>query len=199
VARLSPAGVGAQPFVENWMSANRFAHCARVARIGKPVDRDEWRISPHIVNAFYNAANNEIVFPAAILQPPFFDAKADDAVNYGGIGMVIGHEITHGFDDRGRRFDKDGNLRDWWSEEDSRRYNRPREEGRGPVRRLLGRRRHQGERRAHPGREHLGHRRLENRVPRAAEGPRGQAPGEDRWLHAPTSASSCRSPRSGVA
>ena len=119
---FSRAEVGARPFVENWLNANRFAHRRGVARIGQPVDRDEWRTSPHIVNAFYSAANNEIVFPAAILQPPFFDLAADDATNYGGIGMVIGHEITHGFDDRGRRFDKDGNLRDWWTAEDSRRY-----------------------------------------------------------------------------
>jgi predicted metalloendopeptidase len=104
------------------MNANHFAHRRGVARIGAPVDREEWRTSPHIVNAFYSSSNNEIVFPAGILRPPFFDLQADDAVNYGGIGMVIGHEITHGFDDRGRRFDKDGNLRDWWSEEDSRRY-----------------------------------------------------------------------------
>jgi predicted metalloendopeptidase len=119
---FSRADVGAHPFVENWMNANRFVHERNVGRIGMPVDRDEWRTSPHLVNAFYNPFGNEIVFPAAILQPPFFDPKADDAVNYGGIGMVIGHEITHGFDDRGRRFDKDGNLRDWWSEEDARRY-----------------------------------------------------------------------------
>jgi putative endopeptidase len=119
---FAAAGVGPRTFVDNWLSANRFHHLRSLARIGQPVDRDEWFTSPHIVNAFYSASNNEIVFPAAILQPPFFDPKADDAVNYGGIGMVIGHEITHGFDDRGRRFDKDGNLRDWWTEEDSRRY-----------------------------------------------------------------------------
>ena len=119
---LSAAEVGAKPFVENWLAAGRFGHKRGVARIGKPVDREEWRTSPHIVNAFYGASNNEIVFPAGILQAPFFDLKADDAANYGAIGMVIGHEITHGFDDRGRRFDKDGNLRDWWSAEDARRY-----------------------------------------------------------------------------
>jgi predicted metalloendopeptidase len=119
---FSAAEIGARPFVENWMNANRFAHRRGVARIGAPVDREEWRTSPHIVNAFYSASNNEIVFPAGILRAPFFDLQADDAANYGGIGMVIGHEITHGFDDRGRRFDKDGNLRDWWSAEDSRRY-----------------------------------------------------------------------------
>ena len=119
---LSTAEVGAKPFAENWLAAGRFAHRRDVGRIGKPVDREEWFSSPHIVNAFYSSSRNEIVFPAGILQPPFFDLKADDAANYGAIGMVIGHEITHGFDDRGRRFDKDGNLRDWWSAEDSRRY-----------------------------------------------------------------------------
>src|SRR5688500_10271374 len=119
---FSSADVGARPFAENWLNANRFAHRRGVARIGQPVDRDEWRTSPHIVNAFYSAANNEIVFPAAILQPPFFDLAADDAVNYGGIGMVIGHEITHGFDDRGRKFDAAGNLRDWWTAADAKRY-----------------------------------------------------------------------------
>ena len=119
---LSAANVGPLVFVENWMSANTFAHQRDLARIGKAVDRSEWIMSPHMVNAYYNAPFNEIVFPAGILQPPFFDAKADDAVNYGAIGTVIGHEITHGFDNRGRLFDKDGNMRDWWSAEDARRY-----------------------------------------------------------------------------
>lgn len=119
---LSAANVGDLVFVENWMSANQFAHQRDLARLAGPVDRGEWFISPHIVNAYYSPTNNEIVFPAAILQPPFFDPKADDAVNYGAIGSVIGHEITHGFDSRGRLFDKDGNLRDWWSEEDARRF-----------------------------------------------------------------------------
>jgi putative endopeptidase len=116
------ADVGPYAFAENWLRANSFRHHRDLQRIGRPVDRMEWSTSPHIVNAFYNGRFNEIVFPAAILQPPFFDARADDAVNYGGIGMVIGHEITHGFDDRGRRFDAKGNLRDWWSAEDARRY-----------------------------------------------------------------------------
>ena len=119
---LSRSQVGDLLFVENWMSANIFEHERNLARLGKPVDRDEWLMSPHIVNAYYNPPYNEIVFPAAILQPPYFDARADDAVNYGAIGTVIGHEITHGFDDRGRLFDKDGNMRDWWTEEDARRY-----------------------------------------------------------------------------
>jgi predicted metalloendopeptidase len=119
---LSEANVGEHVFVDNWMSANIFEHERNLKRLAKPVDRAEWFMSPHIVNAYYSGSNNEIVFPAAILQPPFFDAKADDAVNYGAIGTIIGHEITHGFDDRGRLFDKEGNMRDWWSEEDARRY-----------------------------------------------------------------------------
>ena len=98
------------------------AHSADVDRhldkVGKPVDREKWLMTPQTVNAYYNPLLNEIVFPAAILQPPFFDADADDAVNYGGIGAVIGHEIGHGFDDQGRKFDGDGKLRDWWTEED---------------------------------------------------------------------------------
>jgi len=89
-----------------------------MAKVGKPVDRTEWLMPPQVVNAYYNPPMNEIVFPAAILQPPFFNFKADDAVNYGGIGMVIGHEMTHGFDDQGRQYDKDGNLNDWWTKAD---------------------------------------------------------------------------------
>ena len=118
----SPADVGPYTFAENWLRANAFRHARDLARIGRPVDRTEWFMGPHVVNASYNGRLNEIVFPAGILQPPFFDPKADDAVNYGAIGMVIGHEITHGFDDRGRRFDAIGNLRDWWTAEDARRY-----------------------------------------------------------------------------
>ena len=93
-----------------------------LAKLGKPVDRDEWGMTPQTVNAYYNPPLNEIVFPAAILQPPFFDPNADDAVNYGGIGAVIGHEISHGFDDQGSQFDGDGNLRDWWTEADRKRF-----------------------------------------------------------------------------
>ena len=118
----SGADLGSYPFVENWMRSKRYAHRRDIARIGREVDREEWFSSPQIVNAFYNSRGNEIVFPAGILQPPFFDARADDAVNYGGIGMVIGHEITHGFDDRGRRFDARGNLADWWTARDASRY-----------------------------------------------------------------------------
>ncbi len=103
------------------------SHTHEIARdlrkIGGPVDRTEWGMTPPTVNAYYNPSNNEIVFPAAILQPPFFDAKADDAVNYGGIGVVIGHEMTHGFDDSGRRFDAQGNLNDWWTPVCSEKFN----------------------------------------------------------------------------
>ena len=93
------------------------------SRIGKPVDKDEWLMSPQTVNAYYNPQTNEICFPAAILQYPFFDMNADDAFNYGAIGVVIGHEMTHGFDDQGRQYDKDGNLKDWWAEGDGDRFN----------------------------------------------------------------------------
>ena len=91
----------------------------QLARLDGPVDRDEWGMRVSDINAYYNPLNNEIVFPAAILQPPFFDANADDAVNYGGIGTVIGHEISHGFDDEGRMFGADGSLANWWTEQDA--------------------------------------------------------------------------------
>lgn len=97
-------------------------HKEDVVKIGKPVDRTEWGMSPPTVNAYYNPSNNEIVFPAGILQFPFFDAKADDAINYGAIGMVIGHEMTHGFDDQGAQFDEKGNMKNWWSSEDSTKF-----------------------------------------------------------------------------
>ena len=93
-----------------------------IDKLGKPIDREEWGMTPQTVNAYYNSSMNEVVFPAAILQPPFFNMKADDAVNYGGIGAVIGHEITHGFDDQGRKSDGDGNMREWWTEEDSKKF-----------------------------------------------------------------------------
>lgn len=92
------------------------------SRIGEPVDKDEWLMTPQTVNAYYNPSTNEICFPAAILQPPFFNMEADDAANYGAIGVVIGHEMTHGFDDQGRQFDKDGNLTDWWAPGDADRF-----------------------------------------------------------------------------
>ena len=103
------------PFVLNAIRAEKFESSRDLSKIGKPVDPTEWGMTPPTVNAYYNPNMNEIVFPAGILQPPFFYANADDAVNYGGIGAVIGHEMTHGFDDQGRQFDAVGNLRDWWS------------------------------------------------------------------------------------
>jgi predicted metalloendopeptidase len=103
----------------NVMRARAFGYDDMVNRLGQPVDRGEWGMTPQTVNAYYNSVNNEIVFPAAILQPPFFNVRADDAVNYGAIGAVIGHEISHGFDDQGRKSDGDGNLRDWWTEADA--------------------------------------------------------------------------------
>jgi predicted metalloendopeptidase len=105
-------------FVLNVNRADGFEFRRDLRKIGKPLDRTEWRMSPPTVNAYYRAANNEIVFPAGIMQPPFFDPKADDAVNYGGMGAVIGHELTHGFDDRGRQYDAQGNLSGWWSSAD---------------------------------------------------------------------------------
>jgi putative endopeptidase len=102
--------------------ATAFEWAFNVAKLGKPVDRDEWGMFPQTVNAYYNPSLNEIVFPAAILQPPFFDPEADAAVNYAGIGAVIGHEISHGFDDEGRKFDGDGSLRDWWQPSDAQKF-----------------------------------------------------------------------------
>jgi putative endopeptidase len=115
-------------YVLNVMQAEEFLSRYDLAKIGKPLDRAEWRMTPPTVNAYYQPNRNEIVFPAGILQPPFFDPKADDALNYGGIGMVIGHELTHGFDDQGRKFDADGNLRDWWTPEDAETYKKLAEE-----------------------------------------------------------------------
>ena len=108
--------------VGNVMRASDFEHHRNINKLGKAIDRDEWLMPPQAINAYYNPEMNEIVFPAAILQPPFFDMKADDAVNYGGIGAVIGHEISHGFDDQGSQYDGDGNLRNWWTEEDGKRF-----------------------------------------------------------------------------
>ena len=99
--------------------ANEWGYAEMISKAGKPVDKDEWLMTPQTVNAYYNPTTNEICFPAAILQPPFFNPAADDAVNYGAIGVVIGHEMTHGFDDQGRQFDKDGNMNNWWTDADA--------------------------------------------------------------------------------
>jgi len=110
------------PYVLNLQRANEFDFHRDLTKVGKPVDRTDWEMSPPTVNAYYSAQKNEIVFPAGILQPPFFDAQADDAVNYGAMGAVIGHEMTHGFDDQGRKFDAQGNMREWWTPEDLKNY-----------------------------------------------------------------------------
>jgi putative endopeptidase len=110
------------PYVLNVQRAAEFEFRRLLSKIGKPVDREDWRMTPPEVNAYYDAQLNEIVFPAGILQPPFFDPKADDAVNYGAMGAVIGHELTHGFDDEGRKFDARGNMSDWWTAEDANNY-----------------------------------------------------------------------------
>jgi putative endopeptidase len=109
-------------YLNNVREATVFEFHRQLGKIGKPVDRGEWTMTPPTVNAYYDAQLNTINFPAGILQPPYFDANMDDAVNYGAIGMVIGHEITHGFDDQGRKFDAQGNLRDWWTAEDAQAY-----------------------------------------------------------------------------
>jgi putative endopeptidase len=110
--------ISADDLIGNLWRIAAFDHAYAIAKIGAPVDRDEWHMTPQTVNAYYNPLANEIVFPAAILQPPFFDLGADIAANYGGIGAVIGHEIGHGFDDQGSKYDGDGNMVDWWSDED---------------------------------------------------------------------------------
>jgi len=110
--------VDRRSYAENQLRGAEFDFARRLNKIGKPVDRTEWGMTPPTVNAYNNSSMNEIVFPAGIMQPPFYDPKADDAVNYGGMGAVIGHEITHGFDDHGSKFDSKGNLKDWWSAND---------------------------------------------------------------------------------
>ena len=113
----------AKSFYDNMQACSKFWHAWRLNHtVGKPVDRDDWHMTPQTVNAYYNPTTNEICFPAGILQYPFFDMNADDAFNYGAIGVVIGHEMTHGFDDQGRRFDKDGNMHDWWKEADGKNF-----------------------------------------------------------------------------
>jgi predicted metalloendopeptidase len=114
--------VSRDDLIGNWMRAQSFEYQRNLAKLGKPIDRNEWGMRPQTINAYYNREKNEIVFPAAILQPPFFNVAADDAVNYGGIGAVIGHEISHGFDDGGSRFDGDGNLHQWFTAPDLERF-----------------------------------------------------------------------------
>ncbi len=115
--------VVADSYVKNVLASNQFDFNYNIEKVGKPVDKEEWHMNAQTVNAYYNPSVNEIVFPAAILQPPFFYLDGDDAVNYGAIGVVIGHELTHGFDDQGAKYDKDGNLNAWWTEEDTEKFN----------------------------------------------------------------------------
>lgn len=118
----SSVEISRESYVKNYMNCDIFEWTDMMNKLGKPIDRTEWGMNPQTVNAYYNPAMNEIVFPAAILQPPFFNANADEAVNYGGIGTVIGHELTHGFDDEGRKFDAKGNLNEWWTEADAKKF-----------------------------------------------------------------------------
>jgi putative endopeptidase len=119
---FSGLSIKSVPYVTNILTGRKFDFDYELSKINKPVDHDRWYMTPQTVNAYYNPSDNEICFPAGILQPPFFFMDADDAVNYGAIGVVIGHEITHGFDDQGCKYDKKGNLVNWWTEEDARRF-----------------------------------------------------------------------------
>ena len=139
-------------------------------KIGKPVDRTEWEITPPTVNAYYDPQMNDINFPAGVLQPPLFDPKLDDAPNYGDTGATIGHELTHGFDDEGRQFDGQGNLRDWWTKEDAAAIRKARRLRGRSIRAIQGCGRHQNQQQAHrwrgrsgPGRHGFGVHRLEER------------------------------------
>ena len=118
----SSLNLNRESYLNNSFALSKYKSEENFAKLGKPVDRDEWGMGAHIVNAYYNPLNNEVVFPAGILQPPFFDPKADDAINYGAIGGVIGHEFSHGFDDQGSQFDAKGNLNNWWTNGDKRRF-----------------------------------------------------------------------------
>ncbi len=119
----STLSIGRESYLENSLACNRWGFKFMMNKLGKPVDKSEWGMLPHTVNAYYDPTLNEIVFPAAIMQPPFFYPDADDAVNYGAIGAVIGHEITHGFDDQGSKYDGTGNLNNWWTDEDRTKFN----------------------------------------------------------------------------
>ena len=150
----SAYAVRSDDLVGNVMRGQEFELQRQIARTGGPVDKGEWLMTPQTVNAYYNSTTNEITFPAAILRPPFFDKNADDAVNYGGIGAVIGHEVSHGFDDSGRQFDGDGNLRDWWTAEDGAKFKQRAGNAGEAIRRLQRARQPPPQWRAHARREH---------------------------------------------
>jgi predicted metalloendopeptidase len=116
--------IDGKDYFGNWYRANRFESHREISKIGQPVDRGEWEMTPPTVNAYYDPTQNNINFPAGILQPPFYSDNARDSVNFGAVGSVIGHELTHGFDDEGRQYDGDGNLREWWLKSDRDRFNK---------------------------------------------------------------------------
>ena len=175
----------ADDLLGNVLRAGAWLTDRELAKIGKPVDRDEWFMTPQTVNAYYHPRLNEIVFPAAILQPPFFDADADDAANYGGIGAVIGHEIGHGFDDQGSKYDGDGNLTDWWDAADRAEFDAPRQGAHRPVRRAVpgGPARPPRQRRADRRREHRRPRRPDDRAQGVPDRARRRGGPRDRRAH----------------
>ncbi len=118
----SALNITSESYATNFLRCSNHSFNEMIAKLNKPVDKTEWNIQAHTVNAYYDPTLNEIVFPAAIMQPPFFYAEADDAVNYGAIGAVIGHEITHGFDDQGSKYDGSGKLNNWWTDEDRKKF-----------------------------------------------------------------------------
>ena len=169
--------------IGNSFRSNMFEFKRQIAKIGKPVDKKEWLMTPPTVNAYYDPQNNNINFPAGILQPPFYDNKMDEPVNYGAIGAVIGHELTHGFDDEGGRFDAKGNLDNWWTEADAKAFE---ERTNCIAEAVLGVQRNSGfevERKTHPRRERRGQRWTPNRIYGAHGYTRRQKAREDRRLH----------------
>ncbi len=153
--------------VGNVIRAQMFEYNRNLDKLGKPIDRSEWGMTPQTVNAYYNPEMNEIVFPAAILQPPFFDPQADDAAIYGGIGSVIGHEISHGFDDQGSQYDGDGNLLDapgWFTQADLDKFKEKTKALVAQYSRVRAHPRLPRQRRTHAGREHRRQRRSRHRV-----------------------------------
>ena len=149
---------------ENIRAARKFEWDRRVARLNQPVDRNEWSMNPQTVNAYYSALMNQITFPAAILQPPFFDPQADPAVNYGAIGAVIGHEMGHGYDDQGAEYDETGKIRNWWTPETDQQVQGGDPQTRGAIRRLLPARGRVHPARSNDGREYRRPRRSRNGV-----------------------------------
>ena len=162
-------------FLGNVDARHVFESERQLAKIGKPVDRAEWDMSPPTVNAYYNPQMNDINFPAGVLQPPLYDPKMDDAPNYGNTGSTIGHELTHGFDDEGRQFDAQGNLKDWWTKQDADEFTQRAQCVVRSVRAIHGRRRHEDQQQADPGRRYRGPRWHDARVRRVESSDRKPA------------------------